>query len=91
MAGADVSGPLQAKASEREREPGGPSGVRLTRRERQVLELIAEARTAREIAVQLGMSASTARAHSRSIMNKLQVRRVVALVRRAIRLGLVAP
>jgi DNA-binding NarL/FixJ family response regulator len=67
------------------------TAVRLTRREQDVLELIAQAMTGREIATQLGMSARTVHAHWRSIMNKLQVRRVVALVRRAIRLGLVDP
>jgi DNA-binding NarL/FixJ family response regulator len=62
---------------------------RLTAREREVLRLIAEAKTAREIAVQLSLSPKTVHTHRASIMSKLRVHSTVALVRRALQLGLV--
>jgi len=60
----------------------------LTPRERQVLALIAHGRTGPEIARLLGLSPKTVHAHRTSIMTKLGVHSAVALVRRAIRLGL---
>jgi DNA-binding NarL/FixJ family response regulator len=63
-------------------------GATLTPRERQVLAWIARGRTGPEIARLLGLSPKTVHAHRTSIMTKLGVHSSVALVRRAIRLGL---
>lgn len=63
----------------------------LSRREREVLQLVAEGLSAKEIAVRLGLSAKTAEAHRASLMAKLGIRRSSLLVRFAIREGLVAP
>lgn len=85
-----ISDILRGKAPAAGAETRGATPGHLTARERQVLALVAQARTAQEIGALLGMSQGTVQAHRRSIMNKLRVRRTVALVRRAIQLGLVA-
>ena len=63
----------------------------LTERERQVLVLIAEGLSSKEIAVQLGHAPKTAEAHRASLMRKLGVHKTSSLVRIAIRDGLVVP
>ena len=64
---------------------------RLTAREREVLQLIAEGLSSKEIAATLGVSTRTAETHRTSVMNKLNVHKVAGLVRFAIREGLVSP
>lgn len=61
----------------------------LTNRERQVLQLIAEGKTTKEIAVILGVSVKTAESHRSSLMAKLDIHSTAELVRYAIRRGLV--
>lgn len=68
----------------------GPLSV-LTERERQVLQLVAEGLSSKEIAAQLGLSVKTADAHRANLMSKLQIRKTSGLVRFAIREGLIAP
>ncbi|PYV19014.1 MAG: DNA-binding response regulator [Acidobacteria bacterium] len=63
----------------------------LTPRERQVLQLIAEGKTTKEIATVLGISAKTADSHRTKIMSKLDTHGVAGLVRYAIRRGLIQP
>jgi len=63
----------------------------LTARERQVLQLIAEGKTTKEVAAELGMSVKTADCHRTRIMRKLGAHRTADLVRCAIRAGLVQP
>lgn len=63
----------------------------LTRRELQVLQLVAEGKTTKEIAVSLSVSAKTADSHRSNIMHKLNLHSVADLVRYAIRRGLVQP
>ena len=65
--------------------------TRLTPREREVLQLIAEGLSSKEIAASLGVSTRTAETHRTSVMNKLDVHKVAGLVRFAIREGLVSP
>ena len=67
---------------------GGESDV-LSPRERQVLQLIAEGKTSKEVAVQLGISLKTAVSHRTNIMEKLDLHETAALVRYAIRRGLI--
>jgi DNA-binding NarL/FixJ family response regulator len=67
-----------------------PSGVSmLTDREREVLHLIAEGLSSKEIAVQLGVSLKTIDSHRSNLMEKLDIHKVSGLVRFAIRSGLV--
>lgn len=61
----------------------------LSPREREVLQLIAEGRTTKEIAGLLGISAKTAESHRSRIMDKLGIHDTAGLVRYAIRRGLV--
>jgi DNA-binding NarL/FixJ family response regulator len=61
----------------------------LTAREREVLRLIAESHTTREIASNLGISVKTAECHRTNIMKKLDLHDTAGLVRYAIRRGLV--
>lgn len=63
----------------------------LTSRERQVLQLIGEGKSSKEIAVQLGISIKTAESHRTRMMQKLDIHDVASLVRYAIRRGLVVP
>jgi two-component system, NarL family, response regulator NreC len=63
----------------------------LSPRERQVLQLVAEGRTTREIAELLGVSVKTAESHRMRIMGKLGIRQTAGLVRYAIRQGLIQP
>ena len=63
----------------------------LTRRELQVLQLVAEGKTTKEIAASLAVSAKTADSHRSNIMHKLNLHSVADLVRYAIRRGLVQP
>ncbi len=74
--------------------PGTPESsplAALTEREREVLQLIAEGLTSKEIATQLGVSLKTVEAHRANLMEKLDIHKVSGLVRFAIREGLIAP
>ena len=62
---------------------------RLTRRERQVLTLLAGGRSNREIAATLRLSVNTVATHRASLKRTLAIRQVAALVRVAVRHGLV--
>jgi DNA-binding NarL/FixJ family response regulator len=61
----------------------------LTPREREILQLIAEGNTTKEIADKLGISARTADVHRTHIMQKLNVHNVAGLTRAAIAYGLI--
>jgi len=61
----------------------------LTPREREVLRLVAEGKTTKEVAATLGISAKTAEAHRMRIMKKLETHNTASTVRYAIRQGLV--
>jgi DNA-binding NarL/FixJ family response regulator len=63
----------------------------LTSRERQVLQLIGEGKSSKEIAALLGISVKTAESHRTRMMQKLDIHDVASLVRYAIRRGLVVP
>ncbi len=63
----------------------------LSLREREVLQLIAEGKTTKEVAVVLGISVKTAESHRTRIMEKLDIHQTASLVRYAIRRGLVQP
>ncbi len=63
----------------------------LTQREREVLQLMAEGRTTRQIALQLHISPKTVEAHRLRIMNKLDIDNVAQLTKYAIQEGLTSP
>jgi DNA-binding NarL/FixJ family response regulator len=60
----------------------------LTTQERKVLQLIAEGRTAKEIASELGCAVNTIHAHRTSLMSKLGIHKGTDLVRFAIKEGI---
>jgi two-component system, NarL family, response regulator NreC len=61
----------------------------LSTREREVLQLIAEGRTSKEVAALLGISATTVKSHRNHIMEKLDIHDKAGLTRYAIRIGLI--
>lgn len=63
----------------------------LTPRAEQVLRLVAEGKTTKEIACVLGLSVKTAESHRTRIMEKLEIHDTAGLVRYAIRRGLIEP
>jgi DNA-binding NarL/FixJ family response regulator len=63
----------------------------LTDRERQVLQLVAEGKTTKQIAATLNISVKTAESHRTRMMQKLAIHGTAGLVRYAIRRGLVEP
>lgn len=71
--------------------PGEPPRSTLTMREREILQLLAEGLTNKEVGAKLGISFKTAEAHRVNIMNKLNVHSIVELVRFAMRNNLIVP
>jgi len=65
------------------------SGDPLTGRERQVLQLVGEGKSTKEVAVHLGISVKTAESHRARLMKKLDIHETASLVRYAIRRGLI--
>jgi two-component system response regulator NreC len=68
-----------------------PPSDPLTSRDRQVLQLVAEGKTTKEIAGHLGISPKTAETYRARIMEKLDIHDTAGLVRYAIRQGLIQP
>jgi DNA-binding CsgD family transcriptional regulator len=61
-----------------------PSESNLTTREKQVLDLIVAGKTSKEIGVQLGISHRTVEVHRELVKAKMNVRRTIDLVRKAL-------
>ncbi len=76
-----------ARAGRGERLPGSI----LTAREAEVVKLIAEGRSSKEIASLLVISVKTVERHRANILQKLEMRDRTELTRYAIRTGLVEP
>lgn len=77
---------VEAYRSKSER-PSDPLSVR----ERQVLQLIAEGKSTKDVASLLGISVKTAESHRTRLMQKLDIHETATLVRYAIRRGLIQP
>jgi DNA-binding NarL/FixJ family response regulator len=71
--------------------PASPAVAELTRRERQILQLIGEAFSSPEIAEKLELSVRTIETYRQNMMNKLGLHSVSALTAFAIRHGLCKP
>lgn len=67
------------------------SAPELTEREHEVLQLVAEGKTSKEIAERLGITWKTAESHRTHIMEKLAIHDIAGLVRYAIRHGVIQP
>lgn len=70
-------------------EEAAPKGEKLTRRETEILQYIAQGYTNREIADTLFLSFRTVNTHRANLMQKLDIHDTAGLVRHAITLGLV--
>jgi len=68
----------------------GASGI-LTAREREIVQLLAESKSNKEVSTILGISVKTVQTHRATIMRKLGINSVVELVHYAIRNNLVSP
>jgi len=68
----------------------GPPKLSLTPRQREVLKLISEGMTMKEIAVELSISTRTAESHKYEMMEALGVETTAELIRYALRLGLIS-
>jgi DNA-binding NarL/FixJ family response regulator len=62
---------------------------RITSRENEIIQLLAEGKTSKEIAVFLNISVKTVETHRANIMRKLEMHSVTDLVRYAIRNSIV--
>jgi DNA-binding NarL/FixJ family response regulator len=69
--------------------PAGKELARLTSRESEVLQLIAEGKANKETAGELGISIKTVEKHRQSLMNKLGIHDTAGLTRHAIAAGII--
>ncbi len=67
------------------------SSSALTSRERQIVQLLAEGKTSKEVAVVLGITVKTAETHRANLMRKLDLHSVSDLVHYAVRNNIVEP
>lgn len=78
---------LEGYLDKKKPKPAEPESVRgrLTPRQREILQLLAEGRSSKEVAVALNLSVKTAETHRANIMRRLDCHSVSELVRYAIR------
>jgi DNA-binding NarL/FixJ family response regulator len=74
-----------------EQNPAKLFGSRLTPRQREVLQLIAEGKSTKEISSALGISPKTVEFHRNCLMDELGVRGIAELTRYAISQGMITP
>jgi DNA-binding NarL/FixJ family response regulator len=90
-----ISERLHASAARASPDTQGPSSrgsaSRLTSREREVLQLLAEGAANKEIATALGITTKTAETHRARIMAKLELHSMSELVRYAVRNRIIEP
>jgi len=82
---------VSAVVADAVRSPAPAPAEVLTDREREVLQLVAEGKTTKEIAAILGVSVKTADAHRTRLMQKLDIHDIAGLTRYAIRQGIIQP
>src|ERR1700724_2769074 len=69
----------------KDKPPTESPKTRLTPRQREIVQLLAEGKSSKEVAVQLGLSVKTAETHRANIMRRLDCHSVSELVRYAVR------
>jgi DNA-binding NarL/FixJ family response regulator len=84
----DISGVVVENYVRRTPEAESSAYSLLSDREREVLQLLAEGKTAKEIADELHVSIKTVETHRTNIMTKLDIHRIAELTKYAIREGL---
>jgi DNA-binding NarL/FixJ family response regulator len=72
-------------------EPQALPRNRLTSREREIVQLLAEGKSSKEVAVALGISVKTAETHRANIMRKLELHSVSEVVRYAVKNQIIEP
>ena len=80
-----LEGYLGRPSKENEDDSHRKNGLRLTARQKQILQLLAEGKSSKEVAVALNISVKTAETHRANIMRRLDCHSVTELVRYAIR------
>jgi len=80
---------IASEESERGGSPGRATPIELTPRQREVLTLISEGYSTKDIAGTLGISVKTVETHRAQLMERLGIHDVAGLVRYAIRTGIV--
>jgi DNA-binding NarL/FixJ family response regulator len=75
--------------AEAARRPAGDKEPQLTPRQREVLQLVAEGKSMKEVAAQLKLSTRTAESHKYQLMKLLGIRTNAELVQHAIKIGLI--
>jgi DNA-binding NarL/FixJ family response regulator len=76
---------MRAEGTKKQAQPGEP----LTSREREIMQLLAEGKTNKDVGSYFGISVKTAETHRAAIMRKLKLDSVTHLVRYAIRNGFI--
>lgn len=71
--------------------PQWPGGEGLSSRENEVLQLVAEGKTSKEISLALNVSVKTIDSHREHIMEKLSIHNVAGLTKYAVREGITSP
>lgn len=85
LAGKTKGKGVRSREADGEKQTFGP----LSPREREVLQLIAEGRSSKEIGVILGIRETTVKSHRNHIMEKLDIHDTAGMTRHAIRIGLI--
>lgn len=80
-----LEGYLGRPSKENDEDNTRKNGLRLTARQKQILQLLAEGKSSKEVAVALNISVKTAETHRANIMRRLDCHSVTELVRYAIR------
>jgi len=80
-----LEGYLGRPSKENDDDNNRKGGLRLTARQKQILQLLAEGKSSKEVAVALNISVKTAETHRANIMRRLDCHSVTELVRYAIR------
>lgn len=86
-----LSPELTAKLVDVYLQQDGDGSVRLSFRERQILQLVAEGTITREIAKLLNLSVKSVESHRSQLMKKLGASNIAGLVRHAVRLRVISP
>jgi DNA-binding NarL/FixJ family response regulator len=86
----EVSSIVIEKSLGRFKENTPASSTALTKREREVLQLLAEGKTVKEIAFDLTVSIKTVHTHRTKVMKKLKVNNISSLIKYAIQEGLIS-
>jgi len=78
-------------ALSKDSSPVGLKHKLLTSREREIVQLVAEGKSSKEVAAVLGISTKTAETHRANLMRKLELHSPVELVRYAVRNSVIEP